>query len=961
MPNFQALTPEAVQDMRDSAVLDTIFPAFLSAYPGRVRDAGFDGVAVFFTSVNQVTRYYPPVGLHAIARPDSDLAPLLTRMGPEQNPQRLTTWTAPYLDNAGQGLVLTAHTPVYQGNLYRGVVGVDLSLAKLVDEINLVAPTPGSVAFYVDKEGKLLPSKSFNTISEALARPEGTQLAATMNAMRRGERGVARLSFDGRDSFLAYAPLAGVGGSFAVVSPLEELTSQAAAITGSIEDEGSRTVMVSLLAMGWLFIIGLAAATALNRQVLLKPIQALVEGTRAVAGGDLDTRLDVAGDDEMSALARSFNQMTADIQSRSAALEREVRERRQAQDELRALFAAMTDYVLVVDKDGRFLRMQSTNTPDLLAPPEELVGRSMFEVMPRSQADAFLAPIREALAAGDTRTVEYPMEVDGTTYWFSSAISPISRDAVLIVARDITERVVAGQELEREVAERRRAQDELRALFAAMTDVVVVLDREGRVLRLAPTNPGALHAPRGDIVGKTLADMVPAEQAERSLRAIAQALDSGTTQTIEYPVEFDSTLTWLSAAISPMSRDSVVYVARDITERMEASQKLELQVAARTRELSTILEITKNVASTLELRPLLQLVLTQLKAIVDYSRASIFLQEGDEIVLLDSRQSAEAGGPLSLRIPIPVVQGMWDRIREGGAYIIDDVRGDTPAAEAYRAAVGGLYETAFRGIHSWMGVPLALKDRLLGLLTVSHTQPGYYTEVHAALVGAIASQAAIAIENARLYEQAQQLAAVEERQRLARELHDSVSQALYGIALGARTARTLLDRDPARAVEPVDYVLSLAEAGLAEMRALIFELRPESLEIEGLVAALDKQIAATSARYNIAVDSALGDEPSLSLADKEVFYRIGQEALHNIVKHSRATQASVRLAASNGDVMMEIADNGVGFEAGQSFPGHIGLVSMAERAASIGARLDVESAPGKGTMVRVSRHVSSGA
>jgi signal transduction histidine kinase len=195
------------------------------------------------------------------------------------------------------------------------------------------------------------------------------------------------------------------------------------------------------------------------------------------------------------------------------------------------------------------------------------------------------------------------------------------------------------------------------------------------------------------------------------------------------------------------------------------------------------------------------------------------------------------------------------------------------------------------------------------------------------------------------------------RPRRARALHDSVSQALYGIALGARTARTLLDRDAARAVEPVDYVLSLAEAGLAEMRALIFELRPESLEIEGLVAALDKQIAATSARYNIAVEAALGEEPALSLGNKEVFYRIGQEALHNIVKHSRATQASVRLAASNGDVTMEISDNGVGFDAGQSFPGHIGLVSMAERAGSIGARLEVESTPGKGTTVRICHHL----
>jgi signal transduction histidine kinase len=227
-------------------------------------------------------------------------------------------------------------------------------------------------------------------------------------------------------------------------------------------------------------------------------------------------------------------------------------------------------------------------------------------------------------------------------------------------------------------------------------------------------------------------------------------------------------------------------------------------------------------------------------------------------------------------------------------------------------------------------------------------------------VSAIATQVAVAIDNARLYEQAQQLAAVEERQRLARELHDSVSQALYGIALGARTARTLLDRDPAKVVEPVEYVLSLAEAGLAEMRALIFELRPESLEIEGLVAALDKQVAATAARYGIEVTADLSDEPEMSLAQKEIFYRIGQEALHNVVKHARASKASVRLARDNGSFVLEVADNGVGFETGHSFPGHMGLVSMSERAQSIGAELQVESAPGKGTKVKLRANVVAG-
>src|SRR5690606_6447255 len=135
---------------------------------------------------------------------------------------------------------------------------------------------------------------------------------------------------------------------------------------------------------------------------------------------------------------------------------------------------------------------------------------------------------------------------------------------------------------------------------------------------------------------------------------------------------------------------------------------------------------------------------------------------------------------------------------------------------------------------------------------------------------ALAQRAAVAIENARLFERASLAASLEERQRLARELHDSVSQALYGISLGTRTARTLLERDPGRVAEPLEYVSTLAEAGLAELRALIFELRPESLEMEGLLAAFEKQFASLRARHGLDVTTDIVGEPDLRLDLKEV-------------------------------------------------------------------------------------------
>ncbi len=196
------------------------------------------------------------------------------------------------------------------------------------------------------------------------------------------------------------------------------------------------------------------------------------------------------------------------------------------------------------------------------------------------------------------------------------------------------------------------------------------------------------------------------------------------------------------------------------------------------------------------------------------------------------------------------------------------------------------------------------------------------------------------------------LAQEEERRRLARELHDSVSQALYGISLGVHTARLQLDRNPKELAETLDYVLELAEAALIEMRALIFELRPESLETEGLVTALNKQAAALHARQGIVVQVDLGDEPDVPLEVKQDLYRIAQEALHNTVKHARASHIELRLQQVGEMVTVEVSDNGRGFDAAASFPGHLGLHSMRERVKSLGGELQIESAPGQGTRIR---------
>src|SRR5262249_33694318 len=155
-----------------------------------------------------------------------------------------------------------------------------------------------------------------------------------------------------------------------------------------------------------------------------------------------------------------------------------------------------------------------------------------------------------------------------------------------------------------------------------------------------------------------------------------------------------------------------------------------------------------------------------------------------------------------------------------------------------------------------------------------------------------------------------------------------------------------------RVAEALDYVLSLAEAGLAEMRALIFELRPEALEKDGLVVALTRHAAAVRARHELVVELALCEEPDLPAATREALYRIAQEAMNNTVKHARATRIDVVLARGPDGLALDVRDDGAGFDPGGHFAGHLGLRSMQERMAGIGGRIEIESAPGAGTRIR---------
>jgi signal transduction histidine kinase len=256
-----------------------------------------------------------------------------------------------------------------------------------------------------------------------------------------------------------------------------------------------------------------------------------------------------------------------------------------------------------------------------------------------------------------------------------------------------------------------------------------------------------------------------------------------------------------------------------------------------------------------------------------------------------------------------------------------------------------------------VSVPLTSKGEVKGTLfavTRSHRE---FTKEDVQLLTSIGNQIGVAVENARLYERAQHLAAVEERQRLARDLHDSVTQALYGMTLYSEAAAGQLSLENVdRVAEHLQDLQETSQEALAEMRLLIYQLRPPVLEEEGLVAALQARLQAVEGRSGLKTELKVGLDDRLPLEIEEGLYRIAQEALNNALKHAQATKIAVYLQYAHQDelVTLEIVDDGVGFDPTTvKQQGGLGLSMMKERAMELDGEMTVESQPQGGTRILV--------
>ncbi|HZY41427.1 MAG TPA: PAS domain S-box protein, partial [Anaerolineae bacterium] len=388
--------------------------------------------------------------------------------------------------------------------------------------------------------------------------------------------------------------------------------------------------------------------------------------------------------------------------------------------------------------------------------------------------------VHQASERGDLVPIDFRIiRRDGALRWIGHVCRTVFDENGQALGRRISNRDITER---KRIEESLQAQEKLyRNIFEATADGLAISQLDGVIVEANPAFCEMHGYASGETVGRRLTSFIHPTHRHvlaDSVRAV-KAGQTLTTQAVHlrqddrpFHVEVRS------AALTYYGRPHLLMVVRDVSVQVEAYVRLEQRVQERTHELSMLLEFSHSMTSTLEMKPLLRLILNQLRSVVDYTGASILSLTGKELIMAAHQGPISEADSRQLHVPIdsPLGRAVLDNPRP---VIIADVHGDSPLARVFQATLGNLLDTTLHYVRSWLGISLVITDRTVGVLAISHLQPNYFTLRHADLALAFANQAAMAMENARLYEQAQDLAALQERQRLARDLHDSVSQTLF--------------------------------------------------------------------------------------------------------------------------------------------------------------------------------------
>jgi signal transduction histidine kinase len=367
-------------------------------------------------------------------------------------------------------------------------------------------------------------------------------------------------------------------------------------------------------------------------------------------------------------------------------------------------------------------------------------------------------------------------------------------------------------------------------------------------------------------------------------------------------------------------------------------------------QLGALVDATREIASILELEPVLQLIVDRVRGLVGADYAALGIADGAGRIerFITSGISQEQRARIGA---LPHGRGLLGLIiREGRSYRIPDI--------AHHPDSSG-FPPHHPAMRSFLGVPVNVRGRSVGnlYLTDKRDDPEF-SEADLLLVEMFALRAGIAIENARLHEQVQRLAVVEERERISRDLHDGIIQAIYGVALSLEDVPSMMTTDPAEASARVDHAIDSLNLAIREIRNFILGLRSELLHGADVVAGLATLAEEFSTSGAVDVELDLSVDPEvialLSMTHRVQLLQMTREALSNATRHARAQHIRLSMQADEGALRLGVDDDGIGFDARSDPPaGHLGLANLRQRAAALGGVLTIDSSAGHGTHVGV--------
>jgi PAS domain S-box-containing protein len=531
--------------------------------------------------------------------------------------------------------------------------------------------------------------------------------------------------------------------------------------------------------------------------------------------------------------------------------------------------------------------------------------------------------------------------------------------AALMIGRDIIERKRADEALRESTARfRRLAENALDMIYR---------------YRLVPSpgfeyvSPAATvitgYSPEDFYADPELAYKLVHPEDHGLIESLKHPVDAAVLLTVRW-IGKDGTVTWTSQQLVPIydlegNLVAIEGIVRDITERMQAYQILEQRVEERTHEIERrrqVAEVLRDIMTILNsnrsLDEILDSIVDQACCLLGTGAGAVYRLEAQEGLL--SAQAARGLDAEHAAVGIPSGWGVIGQVvltRQPVAISHAIVALQNPAdlmlEPEFRARLMHLYER----YSAWLVVPLMLKDEVYGAIALYYDKPREFSREEIEMAVAFSDQAALAIENARLRLQAEQTAVAAERSRLARDLHDAVTQTLFSSSLIADVLPRLWDRNTGEARRRLDELRQLTRSALAEMRTLLLELRPSSLIEAGLHELLRQLAEATTGRARVPVALTVEGQCHLPPDVQITFYRIAQEALNNIARHANATQAAICLRCGPERLELHISDNGQGFDPTSVAREHLGVGIMRERAEAIGATLGVDSQPGCGTQI----------